>query len=104
MIARGEVWLANLDRGREDVASGHCLVVSPAELHDFLDVVLVAPVVTGRRSATFRADVRFNNERARILLDQVTALDKARLIRRLGALEPDDMSATLAILRDMFAE
>ena len=56
------------------------------------------------RPATFRAEVRFNNERARILLDQVTALDKGRLIRRLGALEPDDLSVALAILRDMFAE
>jgi mRNA interferase MazF len=104
MTARGDVWLVNLDRGPGDVATGHCLIVSPAELHDVLDVVLVAPVVTGRRPAAFRAEVRFNNERARILLDQVTALDKGRLIRRLGSLEPDDLSAALAILRDMFAE
>ncbi len=39
-----------------------------------------------------------------ILLDQMRALDKQRLVRRLGAIERRILRATLARLRDIFAD
>jgi mRNA interferase MazF len=39
-----------------------------------------------------------------ILLDQLRALDKSRLIRRLGAVEPETLAETLATLREIFEE
>ena len=106
MTARGEVWLAWLDPGaaRDQHNARPCLMISPAELHDFLDTVIVAPMTTGSRPASFRVDVKFNDARMRILLDQVRTIDKSCLLRRVGALAEDDVASSLAILRDMFAE
>ena len=39
-----------------------------------------------------------------ILLDQVRTLDKQRLVRRLSAVERRTLRATLARLRDVFAD
>ncbi len=105
-VARGEVWLVALDPtiGSEIQKTRPCVIVSPPEIHDYLRTVMVAPMTTGSRAAPFRIAVNFQRKNGLILLDQVRALDKQRLIRRLGAIEDKTLRATLASLRDVFAE
>jgi mRNA interferase MazF len=38
-----------------------------------------------------------------IVLDQIRTLDRARLVKRLGALRPATLTATLRTLQNMFA-
>ena len=106
MVNRGEVWLTNLDPtvGSEIQKTRPCVVISPAEMHDHLRTVLVAPMTTGSRPAGFRMPIKFQGKEGLILLDQIRALDKGRLVRRLGALAPATLSATLSVLRDVCAE
>jgi mRNA interferase MazF len=106
VVARGDVWLARLDptEGREIRKTRPCLVISPPELHDFLDTVIIAPMTTGSRTAPFRLPIKFSGKRGFILLDQVRTIDKRRLARRLGAIDRRDLSATLALLQELFSE
>jgi mRNA interferase MazF len=106
VVARGDVWLARLDptEGREIRKTRPCLVISPPELHDFLDTVIIAPMTTGSRPAPFRLPIKFSGKRGFILLDQVRTIDKRRLARRLGAIDRRDLSATLALLQELFSE
>jgi len=106
VVKRGEIWLSQLDptRGREVRKTRPCIIVSPPEIHDFLDVVIVAPMTTGSRPAGFRIAVRFAGKNGLVLLEQIRALDKSRLVRRLGSVEPRTLTAALAILREMFAD
>ena len=106
MVNRGEVWLTNLDPtvGSEIQKTRPCVVISPAEMHDHLRTVLVAAMTTGSRPAGFRMPIKFQGKEGLILLDQIRALDKGRLVRRLGALAPATLSATLSVLRDVCAE
>lgn len=105
-VARGDVWLANLDPtiGSEIQKTRPCAIVSPPEMHDHLRTVTVAPMTTGSRPAPFRVPVRFEGKDGLILLDQLRTLDKKRLVRRLGAVDQAILYTTLARLRDMFAE
>lgn len=106
MVSRGEVWLTTLDptQGSEIRKTRPCLVVSPAELHDHLRTVVVAPMTTGSRPAPFRVAITFGGRRGLVLLDQIRTLDKTRLLRRLGVAPPATLTATLAILRELFEE
>jgi mRNA interferase MazF len=105
-ITRGEVWLAALDPtiGSEIQKTRPCIVISPPEIHDYLRTVMVAPMTTRSRPAPFRIPISFGRKYGLILLDQLRTLDKQRLVRRLGAVEPKTLRATLARLRDIFAE
>jgi mRNA interferase MazF len=105
-VRRGEIWLAALDPtiGSEIQKSRPCVVVSPAEMHDFLRTVTVAPMTTGSRPAPFRIPLRFRGKDGLILLDQMRSLDKQRLVRRLGAVPGATLRLTLAALRQMFEE
>jgi mRNA interferase MazF len=106
VVARGEVWLARLDptEGREIRKTRPCLIISPYELHDFLDVIVIAPMTTGSRAAPYRLAVNFSEKRGFILLDQIRTIDKRRLTRRLGVLSQHVLSATLALLQELFSE
>ena len=105
MVARGEIWLVNLDPavGSEIRKSRPCLIVSPAERHDHLRTVIVAPMTTGARPAPFRIPITFGGKKGLILLDQIRTLDKVRLVRRLGAASAANLSATLRTLQETFA-
>jgi len=105
-VNRGDVWLAALAPtvGSEIQKTRPCVVISPAEMHDYLRTVMVAPMTTGSRPAPFRIPVTFERKNGLILLDQLRTVDKQRLMRRLGAVEPKTLRATLARLRDVFAD
>ena len=105
-VRRGEIWLAALDPtiGSEIQKTRPCVVVSPAEMHDFLRTVTVAPMTTGSRPAPYRIPLRFRGKDGLILLDQMRSLDKQRLVRRLGAVTGATLRLTLAALREMFEE
>jgi mRNA interferase MazF len=106
VVTRGDVWLARLDptEGREIRKTRPCAIISPPEVHDYLDIVLAAPLTTGSRPAGYRVATTFNGQPAFILLEQIRALDKRRLRRRLGALDRRTLAEALAVLREMFAE
>lgn len=106
MVKRGEVWLVNLDPtvGSEIQKTRPCVVISPPEMHDYLRTAIVAPMTTGSRPAPFRIGVRHGGKQGLILLDQIRAIDKGRLVKRTGALSSAVLTATLAALGEIFAE
>ena len=103
---RGEIWLVNLDPsiGSENKKSRPCVVVSPAEMHDHLRTVIVVPMTTKSRPAPFRVPVTHGGQKGLILLDQVRAVDKARLAKKLGAVSAKTLLGALGTLREVFAE
>lgn len=101
----GEIWLAQLDPtvGSEIQKTRPCVVVSPNEMNAYLRTVIVAPMTTGSHAAGFRIPLTFQGKQGLILLDQLRALDRARLVRRLGALRPQTLAHTQQTLQAMFA-
>jgi len=106
MVKRGDVWLAALDPtvGSEIQKTRPCLIISPAEVHDHLRTVIVAPMTSGSRPTGFRVPVTFQGVSGLILLEQSRALDKQRLVKRLGAVSAGILKQTLKTLRELYEE
>ena len=106
MVTRGEVWLVRLDptEGREIQKTRPCLIISPPEIHDFLDTVIVAPMTTASHAAPYRIETMFNKKANRILLEQLRTIDKLRLLRRIGQVDAETTNAVLEMLREMFSD
>ncbi|HSV59936.1 MAG TPA: type II toxin-antitoxin system PemK/MazF family toxin [Variovorax sp.] len=106
MVKRGEIWRVNLDPtvGSEIKKSRPCVIVSPPELHEHLRTVIVAPMTSKGFSAPFRIPVTHAGTKGLILIDQVRAVDKVRLVKRLGAVSAATLAATLATLQEVFAD
>jgi mRNA interferase MazF len=105
MVKRGEIWLVNLDPtvGSEIKKSRPCVIVSPAEMHDYLRTVIVAPMTTGGRPAPFRIALTHAGKQGLILLDQVRTVDKTRLINRLGKIQPKTLGVVLETMQEIFS-
>ena len=105
-MKRGEIWLVNLDPtvGSEIQKTRPCVIVSPAELHDNLRTVIVAPMTSKGFSAPFRVPVIHGGTKGLILLDQVRTVDKARLTKKTGAVTAKTLTAVLMTLQEVFTE
>jgi mRNA interferase MazF len=73
-------------------------------MHDHLRTAIVAPMTTKSRPAPFRIAVTHGGKKGLILLDQMRAVDKDRLTRRMGAVSGKTLTAALTTLQEVFAE
>ena len=103
MVKRGEVWLTRLDptEGSEIRKTRPCVIVSPNRLSHH-DIFIIAPMSSSDPTARFRIEVVFQGRAGRVLPDQVRAVARGRLIRRLGRLEDEALDRVLNVLRLMF--
>lgn len=99
-----EVWVASLDpaQGSEIQKTRPCLVVSPDEMNRHLRTVIVAPMTTAGRRYPTRVSLRFQGKHGQVALDQLRAVDRQRLIRKLGAVSAKTAGEVATVLVDMF--
>ena len=103
---RGEIWLLHVDpaAGSETRKTRPSVVVSPGEMHDHLRTVIVAPMTTKSRAAPFRIAITHGGRKGLILLDQMRAVDKTRLGKKLGAVSANMLTSTLNTLQEVFTK
>ncbi len=99
-----EVWLVSLDptEGAEMQKTRPCLVVSPDESNRHLRTVIIAPMTTVMRPCPTRVALTFQGKQGQVALDQLRAIDRNRLVRKLGRVSPKTAVAISALLVEMF--
>jgi len=100
-----EVWLTSLDpaQGSEMRKMRPCLVVSPNEMNRMLRTVVVAPMTTVERSYPSRVNIVFQGKKGQVALDQLRAVDRTRLLKKLGRLPARTAETASAVLVEMFS-
>ena len=103
--ARCHIFLVRLDpaTGAETAKTRPCVVVSPDELNRAISTVIIAPMTTVSRGWPTRVAITFQGKTGEIALDQIRAVDKSRLVKRLGKLNAETISAVLDTLGELFA-
>jgi mRNA interferase MazF len=79
-----------------------CLVVSPDEVNEHLRTVIVAPMTTKVRAYPTRVAVKFRGKSGQVALDQIRAVDRGRLGRKLGRISAQTTGAAGQVLVEMF--
>ncbi len=103
MMKRFEVWLVDLNptKGREINKTRPCVVISPNEM-SALSTVLMAPMTTKGFEFPCRVPCKFKEKSGLILLDQIRAVDKSRLVKKLGAVSTKTQKELCSCLKEMF--
>jgi mRNA interferase MazF len=101
---RDEIWLVSLDptEGSEIQKTCPGLVVSPNEANEYLRTVIIAPLTTAERPYPTRVGITFQNKRGQVALDQIRAVDRQRLLRKVGAAPAKTAQAVSSVLVEMF--
>ena len=102
---RFDVFLISLGptRGSEIRKTRPCLVISPDEMNEHIQTVIVAPMTSKARPYPTRVSCTFQGKRGQVVLDQIRTVDKSRLFRRLGKISASVQSKVLETLQEMFA-
>jgi mRNA interferase MazF len=104
-VSRFEVYLCKLDPtvGSEIRKTRPCLVVSPNEANRYSRTLIVAPLTTKGQAYPTRVPCRFGDKQGLIVLDQIRAVDRKRLFKKLGRLDRKTATRVLDVLQEMFA-
>ena len=102
---RDEIWLVSLDptQGSEMRKTRPSLVISPDEMNRHLRTVLIAPMTTVERPYPTRISLTFQGKRGQVALDQIRAVDRQRLVRRICSASSATAQAVSRVLIEMFA-
>lgn len=105
VIKRFDVFLANLDPtiGSEIQKTRPCLVISPDEMNLNIRTVIIAPMTSAQKAYPTRVSCTFHKKKGQIVLDQLRTIDKARLVKKLGTIDPKAQLEVISILQKLFA-
>ena len=103
---RFDVYLVPLDpaAGSEMKKTRPCAIISPDELNAFLRTVMITPLTSTPSDFEFRVSCRFAGVDGEIALDHIRTVDKSRLRRRLGRLDPATQDAVADTLVEMLGK
>jgi len=105
VVNRFDVYLINLDStvGSEIKKIRPCLIISPDEMNRHIRTVIVAPMTTAGKEYPTRIPCTFKKKKGQIVIDQIRTIDKSRLIKRLGTIDPKTQLEVIAVLQRLFA-
>ena len=103
-IYRFDIWSVQLDptQGFEINKTRPCVVISPDEMAA-LKTAIIAPMTSKGFSFPTRIQCIFQKKRGLILLDQMSAVDKSRLIQKLGVVSKTTQVKIINCLQELFA-
>jgi len=87
--------------GSEIQKTRPCIVISPNEMN-MLNTVIVAPMTSRGFDFIFRPKIEFEGKEGLVLLDQIRAVDKKRIIKKIGQVEEDTSLEIIDMLLEMF--
>jgi mRNA interferase MazF len=106
VVRQYDIVLINLDPtvGHEIKKVRPCAVISPDEMNRHIDTVIIAPMTSRSHAYPTRVPLRFKGKDGWVVLDQIRTVDKARLIKKLGRLQPEIVQTVKAVLQEMLVD
>lgn len=89
-------------QGAEIKKTRPCIVISPNEL-SALSTVLMAPMTTKGFALPCRVACTFKGKQCFIVLDQIRAVDRSRLVKKLGVIDETTQIELCNRLQELFA-
>jgi mRNA interferase MazF len=104
IYSRFEVWLVSLDpaKGSEIRKTRPCIIISPKEINDHMNTVIVAPLTSTIKNFPFRLNCRFRNHNGQIALDHIRSVDKIRLVKNIGIIKGATAREICQLLHSIF--
>lgn len=98
--------LVNLDptQGSEMKKTRPCVVISPNEMNQYLQTIVIAPMTTQSKTYPTRVPIIHNEIQGWVVLDQIRTIDKKRIIKTLEFLEVDEIAQLKKIVQETFVD
>ena len=98
-VKRGDIWLVNLDPtiGHEIKKSRPAIIIQNDLGNKYSPITIVAPITSQNVEKVYPIDVLLRRilgleKDSKVLLNQIRAIDKKRLIKKLGRVDSETMA------------
>jgi mRNA interferase MazF len=105
-VKQYQIVLVNLDPtlGSEIQKTRPCVIVSPNEMNDNLNTVVIAPMTSASRKYPTRVKVKHNNQEGWVVIDQIRTIDKIRVVKKFGSLSENEIRECKRVIRETFVD
>ncbi|MBD2751768.1 type II toxin-antitoxin system PemK/MazF family toxin [Spirosoma validum] len=106
VINQYAVILVNLDPtiGSEVKKTRPCVVVSPDEMNRQVNTLIIAPMTSTSKAYPSRIQVQSGGRVGWVMLDQIRAIDRLRVIKVLGNLSTSEMVKIKQVIKELFVD
>jgi len=81
-----------------------CVIVSPNEINKYLNTIVVAPMTTNLKKYPTRIQVKHNNKKGMVAIDQIRTIDKSRIIKKFDQLTKSEIQKCKEIIRETYVD
>ncbi len=101
-----QIILVNLDPtvGSEIKKTRPCVIISPDELNQYLQPIIVAPMTSQSRNYPTRIEVKHDNKKGWVVLDQIRTIDKLRIIKILDVLSEKEINQVKMTIKELLVD
>jgi len=106
MVKQYEIYWINLNptKGSEVNKNRPCLIISPNEMNNALNTVIIAPITTSNKDYPTMVKITLKKKKSFIMLDQIRAIDKIRLSNKETVLKKSNQEEVKIVLTEMLIE
>jgi len=101
-----QIILVNLNPtiGSEMKKTRPCVIISPNEMNQYLQTIVIAPMTSRSKAYPTRVEVKHNKTKGWVVLDQIRTVDRRRVIKILGTLVDKEIYNVKAILKETYVD
>ncbi len=107
LIRRGEIWLVSLDPviGHEVSKTRPAVIIQNDLGNEYSPITIIAPITSQKPDKIYPIEILLTpvnsgiEKESKVLLNQIRAVDKRRLVRKLGFVDEKTMSLLDAALK-----
>ena len=105
VVERFDIFWVSLDPtiGSEIRKKRPAVVISPDEMNQNLNTIIVAPLTSTFKKYPTRIEVSLDNKKGQVALDQIRTIDKSRLGAKAGRIDERVSEKICDLLQKMFA-
>ena len=105
-IKQYDIVLINLDptMGSEMKKTRPCVVLSPNEMNKYLQTIVVAPMTTSSKPYPTRVEIKHNQTKGWIAIDQIRTVDRARIVKRNETLTSKEIVKVKSVIKETFVD
>jgi len=105
-LTQYSIVLVNLDPtiGSEIKKTRPCVIISPDEMNKHLQTLIIASMTSQSKNYPTRIEVKHNQKRGWIVLDQIRTIDKQRVLKSLDKLTEKEIAKLKLIIKETFVD
>lgn len=106
VINQYEIYWIDLDptKGSEIKKTHPCVVISPNEMNNSINTVIIAPMTSTSKNYPTRIKTTLDERDGWIVLDQIRCVDKSRLVKVAGVLKQEVVNKVKAVIKEMLID